>query len=121
MIKSSEEKELGITIESAYPRSTLVANAVRANLPNRIRSNTIACARNGKWRASQVMIDYLNSVRDEMPLHRFIEIYQGNKMYPHQKALLDMIEQGGNVRDITMVPVRFNRIDNGPQFFANNF
>ena len=102
-------------------RLSKLSVAIRNNLPNQVRSNTIACARGGKWRSSQVMIDYLNSIRDEMPLHRFIEIYQGNKMYPHQKALLDMIERGGNVRDIAMVPVRFNSIGGGPQFFANNF
>lgn len=89
-------------------RLSTLSVAIRNNLPNHARSNAIACARGGKWKSSQVMIDYLNIVRDEIPLHRFIELYQGNKMLPHQKALIDMIERGGNVRDIAMVPVRLN-------------
>ena len=118
MIKSSEEKELGITIESAYPRSTLVANAVRANLPSRIRSNTIACARGGKWKANQVMIDYLNSVRDKMPFHRFIQLCGGYEVLPHQKSMLELMEIS---TPVSLMSVLMSGRDYGKQFFAENF
>ena len=118
MNKSSEEKERSITIESAYPCSTLVANAVRANLPSRIRSNTIACARGGKWKASQVMIDYLNSVRNEMPLHRFMQLCQGKELSLHQKSMLDLM---GRNRPVLLTPVRMSGREYGKQSFAEDF
>lgn len=55
-------------------RLSKLSVAIRNNLPSHVRSNTIACARGGKWRASQVMIDYLANTNVAItPQREYIE------------------------------------------------